>query len=47
MARLEDIPQPTRDAVAAAPCPVFETQPFVGRSTAWRSVEWQSFPALR
>ena len=30
MARLEDIPQPSRDAVVAAPCPTFETQPFVG-----------------
>jgi D-proline reductase (dithiol) PrdB len=29
MARLEDIPQPTRDAVVAAPCPTFDTQPFV------------------
>jgi D-proline reductase (dithiol) PrdB len=29
MARLEDIPQPTRDAVVAVPCPAFDTQPFV------------------
>ena len=29
MARLEDIPQPTRDTVAGAPCPSFDTQPFV------------------
>jgi len=29
MARLEDIPQPSRDSVIAAPCPAFETQPFV------------------
>lgn len=29
MARLEDIPQPTRDAVANLPCPAFDTQPFV------------------
>jgi D-proline reductase (dithiol) PrdB len=29
MARLEDIPQPTRDAVVAAPCPTFDTRPFV------------------
>jgi D-proline reductase (dithiol) PrdB len=29
MARLEDIPQPTRDAVVSAACPNFETQPFV------------------
>ena len=28
MARLEDIPQP-RDAVVTAPCPAFDTQPFV------------------
>jgi D-proline reductase (dithiol) PrdB len=30
MARIEDIPQPTRDAVLAVPCPSFDTQPFVG-----------------
>ena len=29
MARIEDIPQPTRDAVLNVPCPVFETTPFV------------------
>ena len=29
MARLEDIPQPTRDAVQSIPCPVFDTTPFV------------------
>lgn len=29
MARLEDIPQPTRDAVANTACPSFETTPFV------------------
>ncbi|MBS0641832.1 MAG: glycine/sarcosine/betaine reductase selenoprotein B family protein [Acetobacteraceae bacterium] len=29
MARLEDIPQPTRDAVVAVPCPSFDTAPFV------------------
>src|SRR6185312_16867319 len=29
MARLEDIPQPTRDAVVAVPCPSFDTHPFV------------------
>ena len=29
MARIEDIPQPTRDAVLAVPCPSFDTQPFV------------------
>jgi D-proline reductase (dithiol) PrdB len=30
MARIEDIPQPTRDAVLSVPCPSFDTQPFVG-----------------
>src|SRR5438309_2003415 len=30
MARLEDIPQPTRDAVSSVPCPSFATHPFVG-----------------
>jgi D-proline reductase (dithiol) PrdB len=29
MARIEDIPQPTRDAVLNVPCPAFETTPFV------------------
>ena len=29
MARPEDIPQPTRDAVLNIPCPEFETTPFV------------------
>ncbi len=29
MARIEDIPQPTRDAVLTIPCPSFDTQPFV------------------
>jgi D-proline reductase (dithiol) PrdB len=29
MARPEDIPQPTRDAVLNLPCPAFETTPFV------------------
>ena len=29
MARPEDIPQPTRDAVLNIPCPAFETTPFV------------------
>ena len=47
MARLEDIPQPTRDAVAAAPCPVFETQPFVvGPPLAQRRVAIVSSAAL-
>src|SRR5580704_2788218 len=30
MARLEDIPEPTRTAVANLPCPAFDTKPFVG-----------------
>src|ERR1700759_63244 len=29
MARIEDIPQPMRDAVLAVPCPSFDTTPFV------------------
>jgi D-proline reductase (dithiol) PrdB len=29
MARPQDIPQPTRDAVLSAPCPSFDTEPFV------------------
>jgi D-proline reductase (dithiol) PrdB len=29
MARLEDIPEPSRTAVANAPCPDFDTTPFV------------------
>jgi D-proline reductase (dithiol) PrdB len=29
MARLEDIPEPTRTAVANLPCPSFDTTPFV------------------
>jgi D-proline reductase (dithiol) PrdB len=30
MARTEDIPEPTRAAVANLPCPTFDTTPFVG-----------------
>jgi D-proline reductase (dithiol) PrdB len=30
MARLEDLPEPTRTVVIAAPCPSFESRPFVG-----------------
>jgi D-proline reductase (dithiol) PrdB len=30
MARIEDIPEPTRTAVANLPCPSFDTAPFVG-----------------
>lgn len=29
MARIEDIPQPTRDAVQSVPCPQYATAPFV------------------
>jgi len=29
MARLDEIPEPTRTAVAGIPCPAFETTPFV------------------
>lgn len=47
MARLEDIPQPTRDAVVAAPCPAFDTQPFVsGLPLARRRVAIVSSAAL-
>ena len=47
MARLEDIPQPTRDAVIAAPCPAFDTQPFItGPPLAQRRVAIVSSAAL-
>lgn len=47
MARLEDIPQPTRDAVATAPCPSFDTSPFVsGPPLAQRRVAIVSSAAL-
>jgi D-proline reductase (dithiol) PrdB len=47
MARLEDIPQPTRDAVANAPCPSFDTTPFVsGPPLAERRVAIVSSAAL-
>jgi D-proline reductase (dithiol) PrdB len=47
MARLEDIPQPTRDAVVAAPCPAFDTQPFVvGPTLAQRRLALVSSAAL-
>ena len=47
MARLEDIPQPTRDAVLAVPCPSFDTQPFVvGPPLAHRRVAIVSSAAL-
>lgn len=29
MARIEDIPQPTRESVVSVPCPSFDTAPFV------------------
>ena len=39
MARLDDIPQPTRDAMVAAPCPAFETELFAaGPQSAQRRV---------
>ena len=47
MARLEDIPQPTRDAVVAAPCPSFDTHPFVaGPPLAQRRIAIISSAAL-
>ena len=47
MARLEDIPQPTRDAVVGAPCPHFDTEPFVvGPPLAQRRVAIVSSAAL-
>jgi D-proline reductase (dithiol) PrdB len=47
MARLEDIPQPTRDAVATAACPSFDTTPFVsGPPLAERRVAIVSSAAL-
>jgi D-proline reductase (dithiol) PrdB len=47
MARLEDIPQPTRDAVLAVPCPSFDTSPFVaGPPLAQRRVAIVSSAAL-
>ena len=47
MARLDDIPQPTRDAMVAAPCPAFETELFVaGPQLAQRRVAIVSCAAL-
>ena len=47
MARLEDIPEPTRTAVANIPCPAFETTPFVtGRPLSQRRVAIVSSAAL-
>ena len=47
MARLEDIPEPTRTAVANIPCPAFETTPFVsGPPLSQRRVAIVSSAAL-
>jgi D-proline reductase (dithiol) PrdB len=47
MARLEDIPEPTRTAVANIPCPAFETTPFVmGPELSKRRVAIVSSAAL-
>jgi len=47
MARLEDIPQPTRDAVANLPCPAFDTHPLVaGPPLAQRRVAIVTSAAL-
>ncbi len=47
MARPEDIPQPTRDAVLNLPCPSFETTPFVsGPPLAQRRVVILSSAAI-
>lgn len=47
MARVEDIPQPTRDAAVAIPCPSFDTAPFVtGPALSRRRVAIVSSAAL-
>src|ERR1700677_87993 len=47
MARLEDIPEPTRTAVANLPCPSFDTTPFVaGTPLSERRVAIVSSAAL-
>lgn len=47
MARLEDIPEPTRTAVANFPCPSFDTAPFVnGPPLSQRRVAIVSSAAL-
>jgi D-proline reductase (dithiol) PrdB len=47
MARIEDIPQPTRDAVLNVPCPAFGTTPFVsGPPLAQRRIAILSSAAL-
>ncbi len=47
MARLDDIPEPTRTAVANIPCPAFESTPFVaGPALSERRVAIVSSAAL-
>ena len=47
MARLDDIPEPTRTTVANLPCPTFETTPFVsGPKLSERRVAIVSSAAL-
>lgn len=47
MARVEDIPQPTRDAAVGIPCPTFDTTPFVsGPDLARRRIAIVSSAAL-
>ena len=47
MARLEDIPEPTRTAVRDLPCPAFDTSPFVsGPALSKRRVAIVSSAAL-
>ena len=47
MARPEDIPQPTRDAVLSLTCPTFDTAPFVsGKPLAERRIAILSSAAL-
>ena len=47
MARLEDIPEPTRTGVEAIPCPAFDTTPFVaGPPLSQRRVAIVSSAAL-
>lgn len=47
MARVEDIPQPTRDVAVAIPCPSFDTTPFVtGSALSRRRVAIVSSAAL-
>ncbi len=47
MARLQDLPEPTRTVVTSVPCPSFDTQPFVtGPKLAERRVAIISSAAL-